>query len=193
VPGRTTRVYTGAELRGHLTRTIALAGSQQHLARGNDDWNRDVELIRFYSGCLDRPSFRTPFHRELSFADFDQALEDTVLAINTGLWRTRDGTLIQRSAGKSQLVNPAWREQMDDVVTAIMQARHVLREALGLDQMFIRLGDGHSYIDRHDQRLRADTHLGTEVDRLRQQALEIMNQTLTEAGSSTIRGTVDWT
>jgi len=43
------------------------------------------------------------FHNELSFADFDQALEGTVLAINTGLWRTRDGTVIERSAGKARL------------------------------------------------------------------------------------------
>jgi hypothetical protein len=191
-PGRTTRVYTQAELRGHLERTIELASGQQHLARGDDDWNRDVELIRFYGGCLDRPAFRTHFHNELSFADFDQALEDAVLAINTGLWRTRDGTVIERSAGKGRLINPAWRDRMDEVVTSIMQARHALREALGLDQMIMHLDDRRSSFGRHDQRFRGDVMLGGEMDRLRQQALDAINQALREADLPTLKRIGDW-
>jgi hypothetical protein len=185
--GRTTRLYTEAELRGHLERTIALARSQEHLARGNDDWNRDVELIRFYRGCLDRPAFRMHFYNELSFAEFDDALEDTVLAISTGLWRTRDGAVIERSAGKGRLVNPSWRDRMDAVVEAIVQARHELRQALGLNQMLVNFGDRRSAFDWHDQDLRHDMKLGTEIDRLRQQALDAMNQVLAQAGLPTLK------
>lgn len=191
-PGRTTRSYSEAELRGHLERTIALAGSQESLAAGNDDWNRDVQLIRFYSGCLDRPAFRTHFHNELSFADFDQALEDTVLAINTGLWRTRDGTVIERSAGKSHIVNPAWRDLMDEVVAAIMQARHHLREVLGLDEMLMYL-DQQSRFDSHARRLRADVQLRDAMDRLRQKALDAMNLALADADLPLLKEIGAWT
>jgi len=65
-PGRTTRVYTEGELRGHLARTIDLASRQAHQEVGNGDWNHDVELVKFYSNCHDRPAFRTHFHNELS-------------------------------------------------------------------------------------------------------------------------------
>lgn len=88
-PGRTTRVYTEDELRGHLERTSQLAAAQANLRPGNEQWLADAELVRFYAQCLDRPAFRTPFHLELSFSDLDQALEDTALSINTGYWRTR--------------------------------------------------------------------------------------------------------
>jgi HNH endonuclease len=190
--GRTTRAHTENELRGHLERTIALAARHAALAPGNDDWNHDVELVRFYAGCLDRPAFRTHFHNELSFAGFDQALEDTVLAISTGLWRTRDGTLIERTAGKRALVNAAWRGRMDDVVTSVMQARHELRQALGLDEMFMHLGEAGHPFDRHARQLRSDPRLGQAMDSLRQRAIDIMNEVLADAGLPALKRIGDW-
>ncbi len=149
---------------------------------GNDDWSRDVELLTFYGNCLDRSAFRTHFHNELSFADFDQALEDTVLALNTGLWRTRDGTLIEKAIGKRGLVNAVWREKMDDVVGAIVEARHALRQALGLDRMLMDMDRSASHrIDQFDYRLRIDTVLGHEMDRIRQRALDSINEILADA------------
>src|SRR5689334_21991685 len=79
-PGRTTRLYTDGELRKHLERTMDLATRQASLRPGGEDWTADVEAVRFYVQCLDRPAFRTYFHQELSFSDLDQALEDTGLA-----------------------------------------------------------------------------------------------------------------
>ncbi len=181
-PGRTTRVYSKRELRGHLERTIDLASRQARLVPGNDDWNHDVELVRFYGSCLDRPAFRTHFHNELSFADFDQALEDTVLALDTGLWRTRDGTLIERAAGKRALVNAAWRDKMDSVVGEIVASRHALRHSLGLDQMLMLRGPGNRWLDHFAVDFRTDRALGRELDSHRQQALDMTNEILAEAG-----------
>ena len=189
-PGRTTRAYTDRELRGHLDRTIMLASRQRALAPGGEDWERDVELVGFYGRCLDRPAFRTHFHRELSFADFDQALENTVLTVNTGLWRTRDGMLIERAAGKGHLVNPGWRGRMDDVVALVMQARHLFRNALGLDQMLMNMGWDDHYV-RHSG-LRSDRVLGQELDDLRQRAIDVMNEVLLEAGLPTMKNLGDW-
>lgn len=44
----------------------------------------DVELIRFYAQCFDRPAFQDPFRQEGSMESFDKAMEDTLTAINTG-------------------------------------------------------------------------------------------------------------
>ncbi len=191
-PGRTTRVYTEGELRGHLERTIDLASRQAHLEVGNGDWNHDVELVKFYANCLDRPAFRTHFHNELSFADFDQALEDTVLALDTGLWRTRDGTLIERAAGKRILVNAAWRDKMDSVVGAIVATRHALRQGLGLDRMLMDIDPSGRWIDRFDGPLRSSSALGHEMDSLRQRALDVINEVLVESDLPKLKGIGDW-
>ncbi len=44
----------------------------------------DVEPLRFYSQCFDRPAFQDPFREEFSMEAFDKAIEDTITAINTG-------------------------------------------------------------------------------------------------------------
>jgi hypothetical protein len=144
----------------------------------------DVELIQFYTQCLDRPAFRASFHEELSFTDLDQALEDTGLALNTGYWRTREGEMIQRAAGKSQVTNPAWREKLDQAVDAIDDTRAVLRRALNLDAMLMehRGSFGRGRFDDHDERLRGDRSLGAEIDRLRQLAVDRVNAIIEEIG-----------
>lgn len=87
----------------------------------------DVDLIRFFSQCFDRPAFQDAFHQEGSMEAFDKAMEDTLTAINTGCLRARDGAILFRSWGKSFLSNSKWREQMDviaDLLGAI-RSRYV--------------------------------------------------------------------
>jgi len=183
VSGRTTRLYTESELRGHLERTIRLAATQTKLRPGTRRWNADVKLIKFYAQCVDRPAFRTLFHQELSFSDLDQALEDTALAISTGYWRTRDGAVIARSKGKSQVVNPTWRGKLDEAVAAIDAARGRLRHGLQLDRDFYHLGHDRWMYDELDAALRGDRRLGAEIDRLRNQAIDLVNEVLAAIGS----------
>lgn len=191
-PGKTTRKYTEQELRLHLARTEKLANQQTRLVRGNDDWNHDLELVEFYASCLDRPAFRMHFHNELSFADFDQALEDTVLALSTGLWRTRDGVLIERSEGKRKLVNAEWREKVDAVVSSVNSARTTLRRDLGLDRMLMSADPYDHGLDRYASRFRSDRALATEMDNFRQQALDLMNEVLEEADLPKLKRSGEW-
>jgi hypothetical protein len=146
--GRTTRRYTAGELRRHLEETVNLAARQASLARGNADWQVDADLIAFYAQCLDRPAFRTYFHQELSFADLDRALEDTLLAINTGYWRTRDGAVLNRAVGKIRVTNPSWREKLDGIAAEIEAARGRLRGALALDRELMHQADHRHWLDR---------------------------------------------
>jgi hypothetical protein len=195
--GRITRLYTENELRGHLQRTIELAANQVALRPGGDLWAADVELVRFYVQCLDRPAFRTLFHQELSFSDLDQALEDTSLALNTGYWRTRDGPVIRCASGKTQVTNPTWRGRLDETGEAIDEARRRLRLALGLDRQDGMLVEHRRPFDRslliiHDQGLRDDHDLGREIDRLRQLALDCVNIILGEIGATGLRPIGEW-
>lgn len=187
--GRTTRAYTEHELRKHLARTVELAARQASLRPGGEDWQHDLDLLKFYAVCLDRPAFRTLFHNELSFADFDQALEDTVLALNTGLRRTRDGTLIEQAEGKRAVVNPAWRDALDIVVSETMQARHALRRGLGLDRMILQLdwlGDPLHHFQH------TDGGLGANIDGHRQAAINAMNAVLEDARLPLLKHVGDW-
>jgi hypothetical protein len=157
-PGRVTRSYTESELRRHLAEAIRLAGREVDAAPGTRTWEADRELVLFYAQCLDRPAFQTHFHIELSFADMDRALEDTLLDLNTGFWRTRDGTLIERARGKVHVANPVWRERLDEAVATIDAARRLLRNALGLDVDLCR------WEQHASDRLRHDRDLGAEID-----------------------------
>jgi hypothetical protein len=69
----------------------------------------DVELIRFYCQCFDRPAFQDPFHQEGSMEAFDRAIEDTITAINTGCLRSRDGGILQQAKGKAYISRREWR------------------------------------------------------------------------------------
>lgn len=181
-PGRVSRTFTAEELRQHLVRTKQLASQRAELRPGSETWHADVERLRFFSLVLDRPAFRHHFHQELSFANFDQAMEDTVLAINTGYWRTRDGEVIERGQGKSHLVNPAWRSALDDVVRLVGEVRSELRQALTLDEDFYRRRFGRGGFDEFDDMFRWDGPLGHRIDDLRAQALDALNGALEEAG-----------
>lgn len=180
-PGRVTRSYGEDELRRHLAETIRLARQEADAAPGTRAWEADRALVLFYAQCLDRPAFQTRFHNELSFADMDRALEDTLLALNTGFWRTRDGILIERAQGKVHLAHPAWRERLDDAVAAMDNARRLMREALGLDLDLYRW-------DHESHHLRGDARLGVLMDQLRQSAVDNVNAILREIGQPELRG-----
>jgi hypothetical protein len=98
----------------------------------------DLDLLRFYSQCFDRPAFQDEFRQEGSTEAFDRAIEDTIIAINTGTLRSRDGMILSQSKGKSFLVNSDWREQMDVIVDLLRSIRS--RYALGVRLGQIYLG-----------------------------------------------------
>ena len=76
----------------------------------------DIELIKFYSVCLDRPAFKdvvTPIRNLVPFAE---AIKDTLTAINAGLLFDRETrNVIARAKGKSYLTNPNWREALNEI------------------------------------------------------------------------------
>ena len=98
----------------------------------------DIELIRFYSQCLDRPAFQDEFHIEGSMEAFDKAIEDTITAINTGTLRARDGEVLAQGKGKSFLNNQGWRDKMDIIVDMLRAIRS--RYQLSLINGEIHLG-----------------------------------------------------
>ncbi|NYE22085.1 hypothetical protein [Pigmentiphaga litoralis] len=56
----------------------------------------DIDVLQLMAAVFDRPAFRTPFQWESSLPAFRQAIEDTIGALNTGAWRTREGDEVRR-------------------------------------------------------------------------------------------------
>lgn len=89
----------------------------------------DVSLIKFYVQCFDRPAFQDEISQEGRMEDFDKAIEDTIIALNTGILRTRDGVIIKQSEGKSTINNPMWRQKLDNIGDVLASIRRRLKIA----------------------------------------------------------------
>lgn len=91
--------------------------------------NDDKKLIKFYAQCFDRPAFQNEIRCEGSIEDFDKAIEDTIIALNTGVLRTRDGSILKTQEGKSNILNNVWRNKLDTIVDILIAIRKRLRIA----------------------------------------------------------------
>ncbi len=91
--------------------------------------DKDTDLIRFYVQCFDRPAFRDRICMEGRMEDFDKAIEDTIIALNTGVLRTRDGSILKKSEGKSTIASPVWREKLDTICDMLVALRKRLKIA----------------------------------------------------------------
>jgi len=137
----------------------------------------DVEIIRFYAQCFDRPAFHDRFHEEGSIEAFDKAIEDTITAINTGCLRARDGGVLSSARGKAFLRNAKWRAQMDLVVDLLRAIRTRYDGAIRLGQLHThRLGGGRESYCIHDR------ELAQWMDSTRAQVLEAFTIVAAEAG-----------
>lgn len=90
---------------------------------------QDKALIKFYVQCFDRPAFRDDIRQEGRMEDFDRAIEDTIIALNTGVLRTRDGDIIKQAEGKAFVQNPEWREKLYNVIDILTAIRRRLKVA----------------------------------------------------------------
>jgi LmbE family N-acetylglucosaminyl deacetylase len=67
----------------------------------------DEQALSMLAGAFDRPAFRTPFQQESNLHAFQQAIDDTIRVLSTGVWQTREGAEIHRL--------PAWPNQARSV------------------------------------------------------------------------------
>ncbi|MET4331944.1 hypothetical protein ABIB80_007806 [Bradyrhizobium sp. i1.15.2] len=56
----------------------------------------DEQALSMFVRAFDRPAFRTPFQQESNLHAFQQAIDDTIRVLSTGIWRTRERAEIHR-------------------------------------------------------------------------------------------------
>jgi hypothetical protein len=106
---------------------IEFPDAETEIRRFVDDFPElsDADALQLMSAVFDRPAFRTPFQLESSLPDFQQAIQDTVGALNTGRWRTRDGEEIRRIPSIHNLRDQRTRAVLAKVVRQVDELRRI--------------------------------------------------------------------
>ena len=99
-----------------------------------DDFSEvgDAEALNLIGRAFDRPAFRTPFMIESYLPAFLQAIEDTIGALNTGVWKTRDGVEIRRIPSLHHIRDVHIRGELQQTVRALDALRRLFKR--GLDE-----------------------------------------------------------
>ena len=83
----------------------------------------DDEALRSLARIFQRPAFYTPIYRENGWGDFRQAITDTICALGTGMWKTRDGDFIDRVPMRHQFKSASVREHLQTVELSLARLR----------------------------------------------------------------------
>ena len=142
--------------------------------------DKDIELIRFYVQCFDRPAFRDRICMEGRMEDFDKAIEDTIIALNTGVLRTRDGSILRKSEGKSSVNNDEWREKLNvigDMLSALRRRLKIAKAA----------GAYSTYGEGEVMYCFSDRQLGEWFDSTREEIVKILSSICEDMGMPRLR------
>ncbi len=169
-----------------LSERAALLELEYHADDTGSESQDDMELVRFFSQCFDRPAFQDRFHQETSMEAFDKAIEDTITAINTGCLRSHEGNVLFQARGKSFLSNPDWRRRMDVVVDLLRAIRS--RFALATRTGEIRVGPEHA--GRHFYLVK-NRGVAAWMDRTRAEVIRLVSSVCQEAGVPPLRFPID--
>ena len=141
-----------------------------------NSFEQDKELIKFYIQCFDRPAFQDDIHQEGRMEDFDKAIEDTLIALNTGVLRTRNGAILKQTDGKSSIQNSLWREKLYTIADMLTAIRRRLKIAKG-ENAYSLYGTGEEVTYCFHDRELAEWFNST-----REEILKILSSICREAG-----------
>ena len=108
--------------------------------------------------------------------DFDKAIEDTLIALNTGVLRTRDGSILKQSEGKSFIKNILWKEKLDTIADMLSVIRRRLKLARE-EHVYYKYGTGKDVAYCFD-----DRELAEWLNFTREEILKILSSVCKEAG-----------
>lgn len=111
---------------------VVFPDAEGELRRFVDDFPdlSDEDTLRIMAAVFERPAFRTPFQAESSLPAFQQAIEDTIGALNTGIWRTRQEAEIRRLPSLHTLRDAGTRAILAKVVRELDEIRRIFKSNL---------------------------------------------------------------
>lgn len=119
--------YTSGELRKHRDRLWKLVAEGRICPEGN----LDIQFIELIARAFDRAAFKTPFRQEGRMESFEKAINDTLLALNTGVLRTLDNqVIVDIGFGKSSVSDDEWRKAFNQIERRLHKLRSDVAQAL---------------------------------------------------------------
>lgn len=153
-----------------------LAILEMEMASPTQSFEEDKDLVKFFVQCFDRPAFQDDISQEGRMEDFDKAIEDTLVALNTGILRARDGAILKQAEGKSAIQNPSWREKLDTIADMLNSIRRRLKVAEA-EKAYTKYGSGQDVFYCF-----SDRELGEWFNLTREEILKILSSICREAG-----------
>lgn len=135
--------------------------------------SEDKEILLFFAQCFDRPAFQHPIEQEGHMDDLDRAIADTIIALNTGVLRTRDGDILRTAKGKTSISNPAWKKKLNTIVDMLVAIRQRLKIAKD-DNIYWARSDGFYCFN--------DRGIAEWIDITRGEIIKIFSSICKEAG-----------
>lgn len=143
---------------------------------------RDIEIVRFFRKCFDRNAFRARFIREGSGEDMRKAIEDTIVAINTGFLYSRDGRLLGTGEGKGELSNNEWYQIVDELVVDLTEINLGYTRAVEDGRI-----SGYQSPDGQEFRIVDDGELAEWIDQMRIKVIDRFSGLCKDAGLRPLR------
>ena len=153
-----------------------LAILEVEMVSPTQSFEEDKDLIKFFVQCFDRPAFQDDISQEGRMEDFDKAIEDTLVALNTGVLRTRDGAILKQAEGKSAVHNPSWREKLDTIADMLNSIRRRLKIAEA-EKAYTKYGSGQDVFYCF-----SDSELGEWFNLTIEEILKVLSSICREAG-----------
>lgn len=167
------RFFNGQELPDE---SAALRALVQQL-----DPTTEREAGELIARLFDRPAFSTPLRGESNLPAFRQAIGDTIAALNTGIWRDREGAIITRIPARQAFASAAVKDALAECVRALNALRITFDEGLRSNRIQpcpCGKADCPVFIIERGHCLRLETE--------RNRALDHANEALSELGASTV-------
>jgi hypothetical protein len=137
---------------------------------------QDVKIIRFFRSCFDREAFKARFRMEGSGYDMVQAIEDTILAINTGEHFDRKGRHLKSGMEKGRLSNDEWYQGVEEIVDILSEINRRYQDGIDKDLIIhdMQQGQGFWFV--------RDGELADWIDSSRIDVIERFSKICEEAG-----------
>lgn len=90
----------------------------------------DQQALGMLARAFDRPAFRTPFQQESNLPAFQQAIDDTIRVLSTGIWQTREGVEINRLPSLHHIRDASIRSALEMTVRELDQLRRLFKTLL---------------------------------------------------------------
>lgn len=95
----------------------------------------DGQALAMLARAFDRPAFRTPFQQESNLPAFQQAIEDTIRVLSTGIWQTREGVEIHRLPSLHHIRDVHVRKALELTVRELDQLRRQFKALLAAGEI----------------------------------------------------------